>query len=646
MLEDVERIEVDQRPRRDAVGRQRRQRRHQHHHASARRRRRACSVAGGGGNLEAGGGRALRRRRCRRRRPLPRLRQVLRPRRTRRSRAARRSATRRSAGRRASAPTGTGATDSRHRAGRRVPRRHRPGAGGARRSTARTCSPAGRASFADGSSARVQAYYDRTHRDQPQSFEETSRHRSTSRRSTASPSARTRSCVGGGYRCANDRVENSAQQAFLPPTRTLRWANAFVQDRIDAVADRRPDARREGRAQRLHRRGVPAERAARLAADAVAAAVGRPRRARCARRRASTASSSSPARRRSCSSATTRSTSEIANVYEVGYRAQPTPALSYSVTVFYHDYSRLRSQHRITGRPDLRERDRRDDERRRGVGRVARAADVAAVRGRRRAARGPRRRARARWTAASRSSGTIPPVQWQIRSTVELPAQPGARPRGAPRRRAAGPDGAVVHRGRRAAGRGARAPGSRCRSSARTCSIRATSNGAAGEPRGVRAQRLRQPAMGDLARRRLADRGAARRCAARSPGRRSRAGALAAATAAAQPAVPLERTVKAAFVYKFVPYVEWPLHAFDGARRAARHRRAGRRHDRDRAPADRRGPHGRRSTAPGEAAARGRARRRPARAVRRPRRGVAAAGDRARAARPAHARRHRVRPAR
>jgi len=41
--------------------------------------------------------------------------------------------------------------------------------------------------------------------------------------------------------------------------------------------------------------------------------------------------------------------------------------------------------------------------------------------------------------------------------------------------------------------------------------------------------------------------------------------AFAATAAAAQPAVPLERTVKAAFVHKFVPYVEWPLHAFDGS---------------------------------------------------------------------------------
>jgi iron complex outermembrane receptor protein len=35
--------------------------------------------------------------------------------------------------------------------------------------------------------------------------------------------------------------------------------------------------------------------------------------------------------------------SEIANVIEVGYRGQPAPALSYSLTAFHHDFDRLRT---------------------------------------------------------------------------------------------------------------------------------------------------------------------------------------------------------------------------------------------------------------------------------------------------------------
>jgi iron complex outermembrane receptor protein len=35
--------------------------------------------------------------------------------------------------------------------------------------------------------------------------------------------------------------------------------------------------------------------------------------------------------------------SEVANVYELGYRSQATPALSYSMTLFHHDFDRLRS---------------------------------------------------------------------------------------------------------------------------------------------------------------------------------------------------------------------------------------------------------------------------------------------------------------
>lgn len=34
---------------------------------------------------------------------------------------------------------------------------------------------------------------------------------------------------------------------------------------------------------------------------------------------------------------------EVARVFELGYRAQPKPALSYSLTLFHHDFSRLRS---------------------------------------------------------------------------------------------------------------------------------------------------------------------------------------------------------------------------------------------------------------------------------------------------------------
>jgi iron complex outermembrane receptor protein len=35
--------------------------------------------------------------------------------------------------------------------------------------------------------------------------------------------------------------------------------------------------------------------------------------------------------------------SEVANVYEIGYRAQPLPRLSFSITAFYEDWQRLRS---------------------------------------------------------------------------------------------------------------------------------------------------------------------------------------------------------------------------------------------------------------------------------------------------------------
>jgi iron complex outermembrane receptor protein len=36
--------------------------------------------------------------------------------------------------------------------------------------------------------------------------------------------------------------------------------------------------------------------------------------------------------------------SEVAKVFELGYRGQPLPRLSYSATLFYNDYDHLRTQ--------------------------------------------------------------------------------------------------------------------------------------------------------------------------------------------------------------------------------------------------------------------------------------------------------------
>ena len=106
---------------------------------------------------------------------------------------------------------------------------------------------------------------------------------------------------GAQYRYAHrPRRATAPCFAFLPARVNQTWRSLFVQDEIALARRLRADARRAGRAQRLHRRRVPAERAAGLEARGRPPAVGRGCRARCARRRASTATSSCRRGRRSC----------------------------------------------------------------------------------------------------------------------------------------------------------------------------------------------------------------------------------------------------------------------------------------------------------------------------------------------------------
>ena len=197
--------------------------------------------------------------------------------------------------------------------------------------------------FADGSSARVQAYWDYTHREHPQQFEE---HLNTFdvEAQYGFTTGGHDILVGGGVRYARDRVVNTLAQAFEPPDRTLRWFNAFVQDRIELAptvaltlgakvehnvytgAEFLPSARISWQPTQAHMLWAAASRAVRAPSriDRDVFLPGVPP---------------------FLLIANDTFASEIANVYEIGYRSQPTPSLSYSITVFHHDYSRLRSIH-------------------------------------------------------------------------------------------------------------------------------------------------------------------------------------------------------------------------------------------------------------------------------------------------------------
>jgi iron complex outermembrane receptor protein len=82
---------------------------------------------------------------------------------------------------------------------------------------------------ADGAAWRVQGYLDHTTRDLPGTFSESLNTLDLDVQYELPSNGVQKLVVGGGYRVSGDQVGNSAVLAFLPPHRTLHWANLFVQ---------------------------------------------------------------------------------------------------------------------------------------------------------------------------------------------------------------------------------------------------------------------------------------------------------------------------------------------------------------------------------------------------------------------------------
>jgi len=202
--------------------------------------------------------------------------------------------------------------------------------------------------FSSGSDLGVQAYYDRSERVDRTGFQGDV--------STIDlefehgiPLGDHRLLWGAGYRNAHDDIEATLpplQIAFVPPSRTLTWHNVFVQD-----------AWRLGRSVELTL-GIKAESndytgweylpSARLAwkpgdNQLVWGAVSRAVRAPARLDRDFTLSFVVPPLNVPLIRGGPYFESEVAKVYEIGYRAQPTSVLSYSFTAFRHEYEKLRS---------------------------------------------------------------------------------------------------------------------------------------------------------------------------------------------------------------------------------------------------------------------------------------------------------------
>jgi len=203
-----------------------------------------------------------------------------------------------------------------------------------------------------GSSLSVQSYFDRTQRDVPPSFSETLDIFDLQLQHSLHPLGIHAVVWGGEFRYGMDRVTNATFLfpgtakpffGFLPADVNQRWPSLFAQDEITLRQDLRLTI--GARLERNDYTGtefLPSLRLAwkvapeHLLWTAASRAVRAPSRV--------DRDSYVPAEPPFLLAGGPDYRSEVANVYEIGYRGQPAARLSYSLTVFHTDYDHLRSQ--------------------------------------------------------------------------------------------------------------------------------------------------------------------------------------------------------------------------------------------------------------------------------------------------------------
>jgi iron complex outermembrane receptor protein len=194
-----------------------------------------------------------------------------------------------------------------------------------------------------GSNVSLQAYYDRTERTVPPTFSETLDIIDVQFQHSLRLAGIHTVVWGGDYRYSRDRLVNSTFFAFLPASLDQRWSSLFIQDEttlqeslrltLGARTERNdysgneflPNARLAWKFASDHLLWTAASRTVRAPSrfDHDPFVPGNP----------PFLLAGGPDVR-----------SEIAKVYEVGYRGKPAPEISYSVTAFHAVYDHLRTQ--------------------------------------------------------------------------------------------------------------------------------------------------------------------------------------------------------------------------------------------------------------------------------------------------------------
>jgi iron complex outermembrane receptor protein len=203
--------------------------------------------------------------------------------------------------------------------------------------------------FGNYGSVRVQAILDHTERAQPNAYDDMVHTVDLELQHSLRLGERHQLVWGGGYRYSRDRVVNRGSAAFLPEHINLHWSNLFLQDEISLL----PSLKLTAGVKTEHNRYTGGETlpSLRLAwnRDGGGLLWG-----------SLTRSVRAPARIDHDWYAPARPViiagkpvyflaggedmkSELAKVAEIGYRAQPLPGLSYSATLYFSDFDRLRT---------------------------------------------------------------------------------------------------------------------------------------------------------------------------------------------------------------------------------------------------------------------------------------------------------------
>jgi iron complex outermembrane receptor protein len=194
-----------------------------------------------------------------------------------------------------------------------------------------------------GSDVALQFYYDRTERTVPATFAEKLDIFDVEWQHSIAWGSSTSVVWGGEVRYSNDRIANGASIAFLPATIHQGWESLFAQ--ADANVAEHLKLTVGARLERNDYTGTEFLPSARLAwkpggDHLLWSAASRTVRAPSRLDRDAFFPGQPPFILRGGPGFE----SEVANVYEVGYRGQAAQRVSYSITVFHADYDRLHTQ--------------------------------------------------------------------------------------------------------------------------------------------------------------------------------------------------------------------------------------------------------------------------------------------------------------